>query len=101
MNQSTNNAETFKVGTRIYNSGDMANTPSEGTIVEYRPAGKYIPESVDILYDEPRFDGDDRYSKIVPICLFKSQVGCRFWLLEDWLEMRRAQCRELGLEPQF
>jgi len=77
----TTNSKKFKLGTRIYYTGDMANMGSEGTIIKYRPREKYIPESVDIQYDEDRFDGDTRLGKMIPVIAFNPGPGCRFELI--------------------
>ncbi len=80
----------MKVGDRIYYTGDMANGASEGTITACNPATKYSPESVDIKFDESRFEGDKMESKSVYIQNFSPGIGCRFWMLENWYSQRKA-----------
>jgi len=76
----------IRLGARIYYAGDRANAPSYGTIVAV------CQDSVDILYDEPRFDGDTRLSRGVPLVAFKSAAyGQRFWLADEWKAERERQ----------
>jgi len=79
------NCKKYAPGTRIYYMGDRANLPSYGTITKFRPADKWGPESVDIQFDEERFEGD--YEKIahgITLAAFKQGPGRRFWLAEEW-----------------
>ena len=80
----------MKKGDRIYYTGDMANGSSEGTITACNPATAYIPESVDIEYDEPRFGGDTMKSRKVLLQNFSKGPGRRFYLLEEWNAERQA-----------
>ena len=74
----------MEVGTRIYYTGDRANMSSTGTITAVHPPHKYGPASVDISYDESRFEGDSLKSRLVPLQAFEPGSGRRFWLLADW-----------------
>lgn len=86
----------FNPGTRVYYTGDMANMSSFGTITAYHPRGQYTPESVDIKYDEIRFEGDDsRFSKMVPVIAFSKGVGQRFWFLDEWEQHRAEELEKL------
>lgn len=80
----------LKVGDEIYYTGDMANMPSFGRIIAYHPRGKYTPEGVDIEYDEERFEGDSKLSRLVPTLCFSPGPGRRFWLKSEWIANRRA-----------
>ena len=90
-----NNSVKFQPGTRIHYEGDQANYPSDGTITKYRPADKYTPESVDIEYDETRFEGDSKVSRMVPIACFQPGPGRRFWLLTEWDEEQSKRLTRL------
>lgn len=88
--------ETYKRGTRIFYTGDQANRSSYGTIITYRPRTKYHPESVDIAYDEPRFDGDDRKaSRQLPVLMFNPSPGQRFFLADDYDRERKEKLAQL------
>lgn len=53
------NITKFKPGTRIFYTGDRANLESYGTITGFNPPDAFCGcGSVDIEYDNPRFDGD-------------------------------------------
>ena len=74
----TNN---LTVDTKIYYTGDQANCPSYGVITATHERTKYSPESVDIEYDDERFDGDEKKGRKIPISAFSSGPGCRFMVV--------------------
>lgn len=80
-----------KVGVRIYNSGDMANFPTYGTVKQVLASTKYTPESVVIVFDDARFEGDTKQST-VPVYVFSKGPGCRYWLAEDYDARHKAEC---------
>ncbi len=80
----------MNVGDRIYYTGDFANGSTEGTITACNPATKYYGESVDIEFDEPRFEGDTMKSRSILLQTFSKGPGCRFWMLEEWEAERQA-----------
>ncbi len=86
------NTSKLQPGTRIFYTGDMANGSSYGTITKRRSRGKYNPESVDIKFDDPRFDGDDdQETHGLPICCFSPGPGQRFMLAEDYDRQREEK----------
>ncbi len=85
----------MKIGDRIYYTGDRANGSSTGTITACNPATKYYPESVDIQFDESRFEGDTMKSKKVLIQNFSKGSGRRFWPLEEWETERQASLKRM------
>jgi len=66
------------IGARFYYKGDRANQPTYGTIIKFRPATRYSPDSVDVEYDSERFEGDSRHQRAVPTICFRPQPGQRF-----------------------
>lgn len=95
MNKKTQ-ASDLPIGTRIYYTGDMANGSSQGTVVAYYPRTRYSPESVDILLDDERFDGDtSRMAKRVPLIAFDPSPGRRFHLLAEYEAERKARLEEM------
>ncbi len=98
----------MKKGDRVYYTGDMANWATEGTITACVPAGKYNPESVNIAWDQKRFEDDyRRESLMVPIIMFSPGSGRRFYLLEEWeaerkvhLEAMRKRMKAMFPEPK-
>lgn len=85
----------MKVGDRIYYTGDFANGSSTGTITACNPATKYAPESVDIKFDEVRFEGDKMESRHVFLQNFSKGPGRRFWLLEEWNSERQIALKAM------
>ncbi len=83
-------------GTRIYYTGDMANGSSFGTVTAYRDAGRFNPESVDISFDDERFEGDEKKStRSLPVICFAPGPGRRFWLESEWEADRQARIAEM------
>jgi hypothetical protein len=74
----------MKPGDRIYYTGDMANGSSYGTITAVNEPTKYTQKSVDISYDEERFEGDTKTSRMVPVLCFAPGSGRRFWVAEEY-----------------
>ncbi len=84
----------MKTGDRIYYTGDLANCESEGTITACNPATKYSGESVDIQFDQPRFENDKMTSR-VDVMNFNPGPGRRFWILEEWETDRRERWKAM------
>lgn len=72
----------IQIGTRVYYTGDMANLPSLGTVTKYYERGKYNPEAVEITFDEERFEGDTKVSRMVPLVCFGNAPGDRFRIVK-------------------
>jgi len=85
----------MNVGDRIYYTGDRANGSSTGTIINYRQPSEYVPESVDVQYDEERFEGDTKFSKMIPISGFTPGPGRRFWLLDEWESEKKKKLQQM------
>ena len=85
----------MRVGDRIYYTGDRANGASEGTVTACNPASKYIPESVNIKYDQSRFEGDTMESRLVLLQNFQPGPGRRFYLFEEWVAERQAAFKRI------
>lgn len=81
-------------GKRIYYTGDQANQDSWGTIINVRPADKWGPESVDISFDDERFEGDnERLSRGIYVSMFEPGPGQRFYTATDWQAKRDQQIK--------
>ena len=95
----------MKIGDRVYYTGDRANLPSWGTVVKLRARTAYGPESVDIKFDDSRFEGDEsQYSRGIYLSMFDASPGQRFYTEADWEAKRAAyikaseeQYRKMGL----
>ncbi len=85
----------MKIGDRIYYTGDRANGSSMGTITACNPASKYIPESVNIKFDESRFEGDKMESRLVLLQNFHPGPGRRFYLSEEWEAERQVALKRM------
>ena len=86
----------LKVGTRIYYTGDRANGETFGTIVRCREATKYSGESVDVEFDDERFEGDDKLSRGVSILHFEGpEVGRRFFTADEWKAIQDRRLAEM------
>jgi hypothetical protein len=78
----------MQTGTRIYYTGDQANSEGRGVVAKYHPAGKYNAECVDIEFD------DGRRFAMVFVAGFSPGPGRRFWLLDEWQEDRQKRVAE-------
>lgn len=86
----------MKKGDRVYYTGDQANWASIGTITAIVPVGKYNPESVNIQWDDKRFEDDYRKESImVPVIMFSPGPGRRFYLLDEWEAERQASIKAM------
>ena len=93
-----NITESYKVGTRIYYTGDMANGNSIGTITAIHSATQISPVGYDIEYDDERFEGDNKKSHSVPIHCFSPGPGRRFYLLDEWIDKKNAEIKKVYAE---
>ncbi len=66
----------YTPGTRIYYTGDMANSEDYGVIVSYTPPGKWS-DNIKIRLDDGRIFN-------VSSPAFIPGPGRRFWLADDW-----------------
>lgn len=85
----------LEVGTEIYYTGDQANFPSFGKVVAVNPANKSYGRSVDIEYEEERFEGDTLKSRSVLLTNFNPGPGCRFMLKSEYLALRKQALAEM------
>lgn len=90
--------ENFKLGTKVYYTGDMANFDGIGTIVKVRPATKYGSEAVDIRFDEPRPEGGSQTIRGITLISFEPSPGRRFYLLDEWIEERKQAIEKMRLD---
>lgn len=86
--------ENLKEGQRFYYTGDAANLPSFGKIIEVVPANNYSPLSYKVEYDNPRFEGDKQTSTIFHLSFSKGS-GQRFKTIEQYNEEREQQLNRL------
>lgn len=88
--------EELTVGTRIYYTGDMANGETFGTITKCREVNAYGGASVDILYDDERFEGDDKTSRGVSILQFEGEEASRrFFTADEWKASQDRKIKEM------
>lgn len=83
---------TLPIGTRVYYTGDMANAPAIGTIVEHSPSLRFT-DQLKIEWDAEEWNGET-YKK--PDCWttptnFVPSPGCRFYRLADWKAKQQRQ----------
>lgn len=84
----------LSAGTRIYYTGDTANSESVGTIddVYTDKWGTFY----DITFDDPRFDGDSQRATRLPAATFLGGVGARFMTIDAYNADRLA-----GMERMY
>ena len=81
-------------GTRIYYTGDQANQPNYGTVIDYYPSCRLGSASYDVKFDEDRYDGDpDRIGNVCATS-FLPGPGCRFWLADEWEAHQKERAQE-------
>ena len=85
-------------GTKIYYTGDVANQPDEGTVIDVVKSNFYNCDTFNILLDDGRF-----FPQVMPSS-FSGGAGCRFFTLADYKAARekkllaaQARLREMGL----
>lgn len=72
------NRETYKPGTKIYYTGDMANIEDFGIITKFHEPTKYAPQRMDIELNDGRVFPQIYCSNL------QLGPGRRFWLADDW-----------------
>ncbi len=66
----------YTPGTRIFYTGDMANSEDYGVIISYTPPGKWS-DNIKVRLDDGRIFNISSPS-------FSPGPGRRFWLADDW-----------------
>lgn len=79
----------LKVGTKVFYTGDMANSEDLGVIVKEREATLYGPVAVDIRLD------DGREIKGIGKHMFDPGIGRRFWPLDEWMAERKVKIQAM------
>lgn len=90
-----NTYENLKVGTEIYYTGDMVNSPAKGKIIAVR-SDKFYP----VIYDfEMKIVNADE--DITDVVIWKGifpvqfdGVGKRFWVMSEYQANRKKQMEE-------
>jgi len=77
------NKALYKIGTRIYYTGDQANIEDYGTVTKFNDPTKYSPQTVDIKLD------DGRVFKMIYLSAFTNGPGQRFYLATDWDRIKK------------
>ena len=81
--------ESLPEQTRIYYTGDMANSEDFGVITAIRPADRWGPHSYDIRLDDGR-----EWSGVFALS-FTPGAGRRFWPYEEWEADRQRRIAEM------
>ena len=82
------NADTYKIGTRVYNRGDMANAEHFGAITRLFPSTKYGPEHYEITPD-PDAELDPYVVSVTMVCGWDSGNGTTRIVTEAAYQSRR------------
>jgi hypothetical protein len=76
----------MKAGERIYYTGDMANVPAFGTVVEVAPVNEF--GNIKIMI---RFDGVDRLKTSWDFDFAYRGPGKRLWLATEWQALQASE----------
>ena len=84
----------LKIGERFYFTGDNANAPTFGEIIEILPATNYAPLHYKVRYERERFEGDKKESVIYAM-LFNKGIGQRFKTIDQYQSEREQAFKQL------